>query len=54
MRWRLVRIDTLDAIQSNDLDRAEVYSEFVALRPGEQHDFDADFYPQESEPTSSI
>jgi len=50
----LFAVDTLDVIRRGDLDRAEIYSGFVALGPDEQHDFEATFRPRDSEPSQSL
>jgi|SRR5262252_2699642 len=52
--WRLKEIISLDIIDSETLDEAEVYSEFVDLNPGELIPFNTEFYPEQSQPTQSI
>jgi hypothetical protein len=49
VRWRLDRILTLDQLRVEDLDGAEVYSEF--REPTEPLAFDTQFDPERSEPT---
>jgi hypothetical protein len=50
VRWRLKEIVSLDVLD-DDLDGAEVYSEPVALEPGEGYTFDVRFEPEKSQPT---
>ncbi len=52
--WQLVAIVSLDMIMAESLDGAEVYSEPIALAPGESFPFDVAFHPEQSEPTQTI
>jgi hypothetical protein len=53
VRWRLKEIVSLDVIRGA-LDGAEVYSEPVALEPGEGYPFDVRFEPEKSQPTQTV
>jgi Domain of unknown function (DUF4288) len=50
VRWRLKEVVTLDALQAEELDGVEVYSEFTSLDYGERYGFDHVFQPEASEP----
>lgn len=52
--WKLVEILSLDLVQAESLDGAEVYSEPVDLAAGESYDFDTEFHPERSAPTQTI
>jgi hypothetical protein len=52
--WQLGAILSLDMLMAESLDGVEVYSEPVALAPGESFPFDATFHPEQSEPTQTI
>lgn len=56
VRWRLKEIITLDAVQSDALDGAEVYSEPVAPEPDEKLriTFDTEFAPESSAPIQTV
>jgi hypothetical protein len=54
VRWRLKEVLTLDAISTESLDGAEVYSEPVFFEAGESYPFDAEFRPETSETTQTI
>ena len=54
VRWRLKEIMTLDVIQADSLDGAEVYSAFSDVPEGEDIPFDAVFHPEDSEPGQTI
>jgi hypothetical protein len=53
VRWRLKEVISLD-ILDEELDGAEVYSEPVALAPGETYSFDVTFEPEKSQPTQTV
>jgi hypothetical protein len=52
--WKLKEIISLDIIDFNSLDGVEVYSETVDLDPGELIPFNAEFRPEQSQPTQTI
>jgi Domain of unknown function (DUF4288) len=54
VRWRLKAVFSLDVIQADQLDGAEVYSEPVELEPGDRDPFDITYAPESSEPTQTI
>lgn len=54
VQWKLVRVISLDQIQSESLDGAEVYSEPVALSEGDSIPFAAEFEPEKSAPTQTV
>lgn len=53
VRWRLKEVSTLDLIQSESLDGAEVYAEFTPLGEDEELPFDTHFDPGKSAPTQT-
>lgn len=52
--WKLSEVLSLDAVQHEDLDGAEVYSEFVDVRPEKALRLTSQFSPEKSEPTQTI
>lgn len=54
VRWRFKEIISLDMIRADDLDGTEIYSEFSAIEDGVFIPFDAQFRPEDSDPTNTI
>ncbi len=55
VKWKLKEIISLDTIQQNSLDGAEVYSEPVELhKDTPSYNFLQEFSPEESNPTQTI
>ena len=54
VRWRFKEIISLDIIQEENLDGAEIYSEPVDIPSHENFGFDAIFTPDKSDPTQTI
>lgn len=54
VRWRFKEIVSLDIIQTDELDGAEVYSEPVDLEEGAKIEFETSFEPELSKPTQTI
>jgi len=54
VRWAFKEILSLDMIDVESLDCAEIYSAPSALEPGEWYPFDVRFHPENSDPTHSI
>jgi hypothetical protein len=53
VRWRLMKVETLDELASEDLDGAEVYSDRFDPLPDDDTPFDAEFRPEEYQPLYS-
>jgi hypothetical protein len=54
VRWRLARVETLNMIRDEDLDGAEVHSEFVAGKDSEEPEFDTVFDPESHTPSQTL
>jgi hypothetical protein len=48
--WRFVKVLTLNIIQTDELDGAEVHHEFCGLGKDEHYEFSHEFDPETSEP----
>ena len=53
VRWRLHSVETTDMIGDIITDPLEIYSEPAALSANESYDFEHEFDPNASDPTSS-
>ena len=54
VQWKLVKVISLDIIQSEDLDGREVYSEPIHLNDENRIPFETKFDPESSEPIQTI
>lgn len=54
VRWKLKEILTLDEIENQKLDGAEVYSESIDIQNSDEYRFEVDFHPELSSPTQTI
>jgi hypothetical protein len=54
VRWRLVEIVTLDVVQADSLDGAEIHCISLPLTEGESFGFDQIFEPEKSKPHQTI
>lgn len=53
VRWRVVRLITLDQIDREDLDGAEIWTRGCSPEPGEQFAFDQELRPEDHVPDNS-
>jgi hypothetical protein len=54
LKWRLKEIRTLDRILANDLDGAEIRSQFIDVPSDEQASFETEFHPEMSQPHQTL
>jgi len=54
LRWRLKEVRTLDLILAEDLDGAEIRSEFIDAPSDEEASFDTEFHPENSQPPQTL
>lgn len=54
VKWRLKEVVSLDLIRSDNLDGAEIHSQFADVNPNEGLSFDSLFTPEASTPGQTI
>lgn len=54
VRWRCMRVLTLDQMKSHELDGIEIHSELVTIDDDVHIEFEQSFHPEDSEPVETL